>query len=128
MLGGSRSARDRPSRAFSCLKQDEQDEQDGGRLGIRPKGLEDLNVYSISKNYDAKVREDLNVLCARFCCLKQDGQDGQDEQDDSPSPPKTIGTRVAITIKVLTDLLCLLRLRAIDIQVFQTFALSSWIS
>ena len=63
---------------------------------------------------------------ARFCCLNQDGQDGQDKQDDSPSPPKTIGSRVSIGIKVLTDLFSVLLLRSIDIKVFQTFALSSW--
>ena len=65
---------------------------------------------------------DLNRPRARFCCLKQDGQECQDLQDDSPSPPKTIGTRVAVTIKVLTDLFCLLRLRSRDIKVFQTFS------
>ena len=35
----------------------------------------------ISRNYDAKVREDLNRPRARFCCLKQDVQDAQDLQD-----------------------------------------------
>ena len=52
-------------------------------------------------------RSDRTLMCpARFCCLKQDGQDAQDEQDDSTSPrgclapPKTIGARVAIAIKV----------------------------
>ena len=68
------------------------------------------------------------MSCARFfCCLKQDGQDAQDEQDDSTSPrgcrapPKTIGARVAIAIKVLTDLFSWLRPQSIDIKVFQTF-------
>ena len=66
------------------------------------------------------------MSCAFFCCLKQDGQDVQDEQDDSTSPrgcrapPKTIGARVAIAIKVLTDLFCLLRPQSIDMKVFQT--------
>ena len=41
--------------------QDGQDLQDGGRLGLRPKGLEDLNVYRDSRNYVAKVLTDLNV-------------------------------------------------------------------
>ena len=81
----------------------------------------------ISRKQEAKVREDLNVSCVRFFCLKQDVQDVQDEQDDSTSlrgclaPPKTIGARVAIAIKVLTDLFCLLLRRSIDIKVFQTF-------
>ena len=42
-----------------CLKQDGQDEQDlqdGGRLGRLPKGLEDLNVYRDSRKQDDKVR------------------------------------------------------------------------
>ena len=69
------------------------------------------------------LRSDRTLMCpARFFCLKQDGQDGQDLQDDSPSLPKTIGTRVAITIKVLTDLFSVLRRCSIDIKVFQTFA------
>ena len=55
----------------------------------------------MQQEQDNKVREDLNRPRARFCCLKQDGQDAQ---DDSPSPPKTIGTRRSIDIKVLTDL------------------------
>ena len=81
-----------------------------GGLGMRRKGLEDLNVYRHQQERDAKVREDLNVSCVRFFCLKQDGQDAQDEQDDSTSPrgcrapPKTIGARVARAIKGLTDL------------------------
>ena len=33
----------------------------GGRLGMRRKGLEDLNVYRIQQEREAKVREDLNV-------------------------------------------------------------------
>ena len=33
---------------------------------MRRKGLEDLNVYSISRKQDDKVREDLNV--SRGCC------------------------------------------------------------
>ena len=96
----------------------------GWGSGRRPKGLEDLHVYRIQQEREAKVREDLNVSCALFCCLKQDGQD---EQDDSTSPrgcraqPKTIGARVAIAIKVLTDLFSWLRLCSIDIKVFQTF-------
>ena len=42
-----RSARDRPSQTFSCLKQDEQDLQDGqdAAAGTPKTGLEDLNVY-----------------------------------------------------------------------------------
>ena len=39
----------------------------------------------------------------------------------SRSPPKN-SVQVRIAIKVLTDLLCLFRLRSIDIKVFQTFA------
>ena len=38
-----------PRARSAVLKQDEQDEQDGGRLGIRDKGLEDLNVYRIQQ-------------------------------------------------------------------------------
>ena len=62
-VGGGRSARACPSHAFSCLKQDVQDVQDvqdGGLLGMRPKGLEDLNVYRHQQEHDDKVREDLN--------------------------------------------------------------------
>ena len=33
----------------------------GGRLGIRAKGLEDLNVYRHQQAYGEKVREDLNM-------------------------------------------------------------------
>ena len=44
---------------FCYLKQDLQDcqdLQDGGRLDLRPKGLEDLNVYRDSRRQEAKVR------------------------------------------------------------------------
>ena len=53
-----------PRMRFSCLNQDGQDVQDlqdGGRLGIRPKGLEDLNVYSISRN--ERLRSDRTLIC-----------------------------------------------------------------
>ena len=36
----------------------------GGRLVLRRKGLEDLNVYRIQQEREAKVREDLNVPAA----------------------------------------------------------------
>ena len=36
----------------------------GGRLGLRRKGLEDLNVYRHQQEREAKVREDLNVPAA----------------------------------------------------------------
>ena len=86
-----------------CLKQDlqdAQDGQDGGRLGRRDKGLEDLNVYSISRKQEDKVREDLNRPRARFCCLKQDGQDAQDLQDGAARAdgPKVWKTFMSIDI------------------------------
>ena len=96
-----------PRARFFCLNQDGQDEQDlqdGSAREDCPKVWKTLMSIDISRLQDDKVREDLNRPRARFCCLNQDVQDEQDEQDDSPSPPKTIGTRVAIAIKVLTDL------------------------
>ena len=60
---------------FCCLNQDlqdEQDGQDGGRLGMRRKGLEDLNVYRNQQEREAKVREDLNVSIG--CCDACAGQ------------------------------------------------------
>ena len=63
-------------------------------------------LMSIASAGTREKRSDRTLICtARFFCLNQGGQDAQ---DDSPSPPKTIGTRVAITIKVLTDLFSLL--------------------
>ena len=52
-----------PARFFCCLKQDGQDGQDlqDGGLGMRRKGLEDLNVYRNQQEREAKVREDLNM-------------------------------------------------------------------
>ena len=53
----------------------------GGRSGVRPKGLEDLHVYSISRN--KRLRSDRILIgTVRFLCLKQDGQDAQDAQDE----------------------------------------------
>ena len=67
-VGGGRSAGACPSHAFNCLKQDGQDcqdVQDGGRLGIRDKGLEDLNVYRNQQQQGVKVRRTL--ICSGGC-------------------------------------------------------------
>ena len=42
----------------------------GGRLGMRRKGLEDLNVYRIQQEREAKVREDLNVQRLLRCLAR----------------------------------------------------------
>ena len=122
------------ARFFCCLKQDGQDEQDGQdgcRLGIRDKGLEDLNVYSISRN--KMTRSDRTLMCpaagvhardrpsryggrgAFFCsagaCLPR--------SLPHPGHPVNPGHPAsdAINIKVLTDLFSLLHPRSIDIKV-----------
>ena len=59
---------------FCCLKQDGQDVQDGQdgcRLGIRPKGLEDLNVYSISRNKMTRSERTLICSSGRDACEGQ---------------------------------------------------------
>ena len=42
-----------------------------GCSGRRPKGLEDLNVYRIQREQEAKVREDLNVQRRLGACEGQ---------------------------------------------------------
>ena len=42
-----------------------------GDLGMRRKGLEDLNVYRHQQEREAKVREDLNVQ-QRLGCIARD--------------------------------------------------------
>ena len=67
-FGGGRSARACPSRAFICLKQDVQDcqdLQDGAAWAYGPKVWKTFMSIDISRNYDAKVREDLNRPRAR---------------------------------------------------------------
>ena len=74
--------------ALFCLKQDGQDAQDEQDYRHSPRSnrappktrhqvREDLNVYRLKQEHDAKVREDFN----RYR-LKQDGQDAQDGQDE----------------------------------------------
>ena len=60
---GYRSAGDRPPRAFRCLKQDGQDEQDlqDEAAGTPKTGLEDLNVYRDATITRRKGPADLNV-------------------------------------------------------------------
>ena len=125
----------------------------GGRLGMRCKGLEDLNVYRIQQEREAKVREDLNVsrggwgacegqaLALRaprraFFVARGPSRLYQCDAGFAASPtlptqslphlvhPANPGHPASdvIAIKVLTDLFSWLRLRSIDIQVFQTFA------
>ena len=57
--------------------QDEQDVEDEAAATWR-KGLEDLNVYSISRN---KEKRSVGPSC--LSRLNQDGQDVQDEQDEA---------------------------------------------
>ena len=106
-------------------------------MGIRAKGLEDLNVYRHQQAYGEKVREDLNMQ-RRLRCLARDrpsryGGRGMRFFVGRGPVPRDCSLILAIlailvillqtiAIKVLTDLFSLLRLRSIDIKVFQTFS------
>ena len=114
-VGGCRSARACPSRAFSCLNQDCQDcqdVQDGIRLGTRCKGLEDLNVYRNQQQQGVKVRRTLIGTAA--------GVRARDR-------PSRYGGRGAFSFVVqgtvprdLSLILCILRILAILLQTRET--------
>ena len=126
-----------------------------GGLGMRRKGLEDLNVYRNQKEQDDKVRRTLigngccgacegqalalrPPRCVFFRCIARDrpshyGYRGAFFRRAGACPPRSLPhlghpdnpghpASDARAIKVLTDLFCLLRRRAIDIKVFQTFS------
>ena len=114
-----------------------------GRLGMRRKGLEDLNVYRHQQEQEDKVREDLNMPSSGWGALRGTGPRATVRTEClSPHrcagacPPRSLPhpghpanpghpASDAINIKVLTDLFCLLRRRSIDIKVFQTFSACS---
>ena len=115
-------------------------------MGMRRKGLEDLNVYRWRSN-NMLQRSVRTLMCSGGCDARE-GQAlalraapgpcssrvpaldlfvirrSQTTHLGHPAHPGHPASDV-IDIKVLTDLLCLLRLRSIDIKVFQTFASSS---
>ena len=127
---------------FCCLKQDGQDGQD---LQDERQVREDLNVYRRAAG-NKRLRSDRTLIRrSGFCgALRGTGPRATVKEARRPGhrsagacPPQSLPHPVhpahpghpasdVIAIKVLTDLFSLLRLRSIDIKVFQTFSPASW--